>query len=74
MREKDYWEEAWLTSCTSIHDHHCNCGSWRDHLWTLCALDQLDAVAAAAIEREDGDGDAATTDTITDGDPGVAGG
>nr|AFV66239.1 ORF2/2 [Torque teno sus virus 1a] len=69
-----YWEEAWLTAIEGYHNLDCRCGNWYDHLQRLCALDQLDAVAAAAIEREDGDGDAATTDTITDGDHGVAGG
>nr|AKM76248.1 ORF2 [Torque teno sus virus 1a] len=73
MREKDYWEEAWLTSCTSIHDHHCNCGNWRDHLWTLCALDDADLAAAAAItEREGADGEEDIG--FVDGDPGDAGG
>nr|ADN28540.1 ORF2/2 [Torque teno sus virus 1a]AXV43486.1 ORF2/2 [Torque teno sus virus 1a] len=73
MREKDYWEEAWLTSCTSIHDHHCTCGDWRNHLWTLCALDDADLAAAAAItERDEADG--GEDFGFEDGDPGDAGG
>nr|ADN28512.1 ORF2/2 [Torque teno sus virus 1a] len=69
-----YWEEAWLTSIEGYHNLDCRCGDWYGHLQRLCALDQLDAVAAAAIEREDGDGEDVTTGDIADGDPGAVGG
>nr|AEB34127.1 ORF2 [Torque teno sus virus 1a] len=73
MKEKDYWEEAWLTSCTFIHDHHKCCSSRRDHLWTLCAVDDADLAAAAAItERDEADG--GEDFGFEDGDPGDAGG
>nr|AEB34165.1 ORF2 [Torque teno sus virus 1a] len=54
----DYWEEAWLASATWIPETHCQCGNWRNHLWTLCALHDPDLAAAAhTTERGEGDGD-----------------
>nr|AXV43493.1 ORF2/2 [Torque teno sus virus 1b] len=70
----EYWEEAWLSSATWIHESHCKCGNWRNHLWTLCALDDADLAAAADItERGVGDGDVDMGD-VGDGLPGDVGG
>nr|AFU07900.1 ORF2 [Torque teno sus virus 1a] len=69
-----YWEEAWLTAIEGYHNLDCRCGNWYDSLQRLCALHLLDALAAAAIKRYDGDGDAATTVILIHGDPGAVGG
>nr|AFU07866.1 ORF2 [Torque teno sus virus 1a] len=67
-----YWEEAWLTSCTAIHDKHCECGDWKNHLWSICALEDAALVAAVeSIENAAGDGggeEATTADATTAGD------
>nr|ADM33783.1 ORF3 [Torque teno sus virus 1a] len=70
----EYWEEAWLSSATWIHETHCKCGNWRNHLWTLCALDDADLAAAAdTTERGEGDGDV-DMGGVGDGLPGDVGG
>nr|AEB33973.1 ORF2 [Torque teno sus virus 1a] len=70
----EYWEEAWLSSATWIHKSHCKCGNWRNHLWTLCALDDADLAAAAnTTERGEADGDV-HMGGVGDGLPGDVGG